>query len=225
MSPGVVVFDAVGTLIEPCPPAAEAYCQTAAEAGLQRDPQRVRRRLAEQIAAAERRAADRPTSAEQERQFWAGVIEAVLQPPPDVDLLDPLWQRFSRPQAWQVLPEVPETLSLLAADGWRLAVASNFDSRLRTLCRQLPELPRDLTVFCCDDVGWRKPHAKFYEQVHRRLPSGRRVMVGDDVEGDVLAPCRAGWSAVLIGRPDQPLPDGAAAIDRLAELPRVLAAL
>jgi putative hydrolase of the HAD superfamily len=52
------------------------------------------------------------------------------------------------------------------------------------------------------EVGFRKPHASFFEAVCQRLglPAWQILCVGDDLENDVRGAMRAGLSALLLDR-------------------------
>src|SRR4051812_8167546 len=52
------------------------------------------------------------------------------------------------------------------------------------------------------EVGFRKPHPRFYEAACARLglPADRVLCVGDDLRNDVIGPREAGLHAVLIAR-------------------------
>ena len=104
-----VVFDVVGTLIEPRPSVAHAYQHAAARHGIERDPETIRRRFA----AAWRRqemidAAATPafaTSRSREAERWRAIVEDVFDGvPASGTIFADLWEHFGRVEAWQPIP-------------------------------------------------------------------------------------------------------------------------
>ena len=70
----------------------------------------------------------------------------------------------------------------------------------------LPELGWAVdALVISSEVGFRKPHASFFEAVCQRLGlSARQILcVGDDLENDVRGAMRAGLSAILLDRGTQ----------------------
>jgi putative hydrolase of the HAD superfamily len=134
-----------------------------------------------------------------------------------------------------------EVLTELSAR-WPLAVATNATISDHAAIRRalgragLDELVRE--IFCRRDLGLVKSDPRFWEAVAARLavPPAQLFMVGDDLENDVLAPRRAGLTAVWLNWKRAPLPANLAlpaldgigappAIERLDQLPPLLAAL
>ena len=97
-------------------------------------------------------------------------------------------------------------------------IASNFDSRLESICAALAPLQQAHHVFYSSGVGFPKPRPEFYEHVTRvlRLAPNQILMVGDNRTNDVDAARAAGWQARWICR------DGVAtdelAITQLSEI-------
>lgn len=197
----VVVFDAVGTLIEPTPAVSEVYFKAGRRAGslLTRDD--IRERFARQFA---ERSSELRTSEELEELFWRRVVAAIFDDVADVSrCFEELHAHFAQPSAWRVNPDVDSLLPELRRRGVTLAVASNFDRRLHGILDSQIELSRISLRVISSELGWRKPHAEFFRNLlHRVGASPERVlMVGDDYDRDILparaAGMRAGWYAPL----------------------------
>jgi putative hydrolase of the HAD superfamily len=204
-----IAFDAVGTLIFPDPPVHLAYFRVGQKYGSTLSPAEVRTRF--QAAYAERvqglwssAAADETG----EREFWRSVVADVL---PDVDdpeaCFEELFAHFAEPASWQCFADVEETLGELAARGYRLAIASNFDARLHRICDGLPELSNITARIISSEVGAGKPQPAFFEAVVStcECQPGELLMIGDDYENDVAAPVKLGIAAWHVDRG----PDGA----------------
>ncbi len=201
-----VVFDAVGTLIEPRPSVAEVYAQAAGRQGVMLDVSTLKARFRRHFGADEVDELRGPlaTSEDVERRRWRRIVSGCL---PEVD--DPgrafaeLWTHFGDPGSWSVFPDVAPALARLEAAGLRLCVGSNFDGRLRAVANDFSAL-RGLvaTLVISSEVAYRKPHPQFYEAACNRLdlPASRVIFVGDDPENDVRGPIRSGLRAALIER-------------------------
>ena len=201
----VVVFDVVGTLVEPWPRVSRAY----AEAGRRQGVELVEDVIAKRFAAAWRRqeaidAAATPafaTNRQREIDRWRGIVEDVFeQVPASGAIFADLWEHFARPEAWRPLPEGVQLVEDLKRAGGEVALASNFDERLFAIARVVEPLTFADHIFASSELGWRKPAPEFFREVERRL--GRRpeelVLVGDDPLLDVAAARKAGWEARAI---------------------------
>jgi putative hydrolase of the HAD superfamily len=217
-----IVFDAVGTLIEPVPSVAETYTSAAQRQGIILDPNDVRARFNLHFRAdgvhAHRGLLS--TDEETERRRWrmivAGVLPEVAQPE---RAFDELWDHFSQPTSWRCFPDVADALDILDNEGISVCVGSNFDARLRGVVNGLPELrTRTLALVISSEVGYRKPHPSFFLAAcdHLGLPPEAVVCVGDDLENDVRGAIRAGLSGLLLER-------GAHRPDTLPHVPNMTA--
>jgi putative hydrolase of the HAD superfamily len=113
---------------------------------------------------------------------------------------DDLWAWFSTPAAWTIHPEAGDVLRQLAARGFVLGIASNFDSRLLGLVEALPELaPVRGQCVISSLIGWRKPAREFFDHLTQLAdcPVAEVLHVGDDQRNDVEGAIAAGLRAVL----------------------------
>mgnify|MGYP002654784224 CR=1 FL=1 len=201
-----VVFDVVGTLVEPAVSVAETYARTGRRHGIDLDPTAV----TDRFTAAWRRqesidaAAATPfaTSRGRERERWREIVADVFGPgDATVAIFTDLWEHFALPQAWRpVLHGVTLAQKVIDA-GLVVAVASNFDERLLAIAPHLDPLACVDGVFPSSEIGWRKPAAEFFRHVERRLERRpeQLLYVGDDPDLDVMAAANAGWQSLLVG--------------------------
>jgi len=111
----------------------------------------------------------------------------------------------------------------------RIAVATNAaasdGAAIRKALRRVSLDTYVSEIFCFRDLGFRKTDARFWDAVVGRLGVSRAelLMVGDDLENDVLAPRRAGIASVWFNPTRAPAPAGTKAISRLDELPQLVA--
>lgn len=197
-----IIFDSTGTLMTPDPEPASVYQATAQQLGSQLPRDEIRANLR----AAMRRhffgsTAFEPTTQEVERDRWQKIVADTL---PDLageslaTAFRTLWQHFASPQTWRLYDDVPISIERLKAKGYRVAVASNFDGRLRTVLEGMPIRDRFDAVLISSDLGWSKPNPQFYLSAAQCLGAtdlSKLLMIGDTELGDVVAAKRAGLDA------------------------------
>jgi len=231
-----VLFDAVGTLIDPDPPVAEAYHRVARDFQSRLAVAEIKRRFAAAFAAKEsigslsgpqpqaqafgsglndlRR---QPTSEQSERDRWRRIVAVVLDDVPEAagEPFERLWQHFAEPSSWRLYRDVPAALSALAVRGFRMGIASNFDRRLHGIVAGHAALNVCERAFVSSEIGFSKPDPRFFNEVQRRLTvrSEQILLVGDDRVNDFLGATNAGWRALLVERNS-----GAASPGRLQSL-------
>jgi putative hydrolase of the HAD superfamily len=218
----------VGTIIHPVPPAGEVYWQVARRFGSRLGLEEITRRFHRAFRETEQGDLAAPVEVRlvsteaREMERWRQIVSAVIDDIPDAaECFSELVAHFARPNAWSCFDEVPAVLGELKAAGYRLALASNFDRRLHTVCDGIADLRQlDLRVIS-SEVGWRKPGRKFFEALVNF--AGCRpeevLVVGDDATNDVAGARQAGLEAVLINRRGPP---AEGELGCLTELPGIL---
>ena len=203
-----IVLDAVGTLIEPTPDVATAYHNVGAKYGSQLSREEVQQRFGRAFKAAHRSdgltdAAAFSTSESEEERFWRAIVAAVFEDVTDIEAcFRDLFEHFAQPTAWVCFDDVAATLRLLSERGLRLAIASNFDRRLHSVCDGLAALSGIECRVVSSEVGYRKPASGFFEAV-LRLTQARPeevLMVGDDEANDVIGARQFGLRALHLRR-------------------------
>lgn len=197
-----IVFDVVGTLVEPHPAVADAYHRAAGRHGVACDVAEIGRRFRSAWTRQEAiDAAATPafaTDQDRERRRWREIVAEVFAGAPESDaIFIDLWESFARPAAWRPLPAGVHLARAARDAGLTVALASNFDGRLFPLARAIEPLSWAEHVFVSAEIGWRKPAAEFFRVVEGRLglTAPEVLIVGDDPELDVAAGRRAGWHA------------------------------
>ena len=209
-----VVFDAVGTLMYPCPGVPLAYHEIGRRYGSRLSEVEVRERLLVAFGSVRRPRGDR-TSADDEQAWWRRVVAATLADVSDpAATFDSLWASFAAAQSWFLYGDVAAGVAAVSDHGLRAAVASNFDARLEGIIAGHPELDSVRPVLHAAGLGWRKPARQFFEAVCRELGCAPDAVlyVGDDPHGDVAAARATGMRALLVAR------DGGGDLRSLAEL-------
>ena len=222
MSIKAITFDVGGTLLYPWPSVGEIYSEVMAQFGVNHTPETLNQRFTEiwptvdDIPRISRDAAG-------EKQWWWEVVRRVLEPmgvPENYDaLFDELWIVFSDPTRWRLFDGVEETLAELKKRGYRLAVLSNWDSRLRLLLHRL-ELDRYFEDFIISvEVGVEKPNPEIFRFAERQLglSAGEIIHIGDSEHHDADGAAAVGWPVILVD------PSGRTSDERFAgSLPAVL---
>ncbi len=197
-----VAFDAVGTLIHPDPPAAAVYAAVGRRHGSRLDAATIRDRFGAAFRDEERRdhGGQLVTSEERERRRWREIVARVLDDVADATAcFGELYDHFAHPDAWHCEAETADILVRLRRDGYSLALASNYDHRLRGVVAGMPQLAAVTTIVISAEVGWRKPSQAFFARLAETLdlPPSAVLYVGDDLSNDYEGARRAGMSARL----------------------------
>jgi putative hydrolase of the HAD superfamily len=218
-----IFFDAVGTLIHPDPPAAVVYAEVGGRFGSQYTIEAIQSRFADAFAREEAAdiAGNLRTSEERERRRWRSIVGTVLD-----DVTHPeacfqeLYQHFARPNAWRLEDTAPAAIQRLAAQGYGLGLASNYDHRLRSVVAGFPAMQLLPRLIISSEVGWRKPARQFFEAMCQsvRLPTGQVLYVGDDPDNDYEGARAAGLEALLFDRQDRHSAFAGERLQRLADL-------
>lgn len=199
-----MAFDAVGTLIFPEPSVSRVYWTAGQKFGSRQTLDQVRtgfQQVFQDLAPGAR--GDYSTSEVEEKARWRQIVEQVLHDVTDLDAcFDRLHAHFGRTDAWRTFPDVAETLQQLADQGLKVVIASNFDERLHSVCDELPDLRPLQERVISATIGWHKPSPNFYSHLIEiaGCPAEEILMVGDDLENDVVAAQASGLQAVLINR-------------------------
>jgi putative hydrolase of the HAD superfamily len=206
-----IVFDAVGTLIEPSPPVAAAYHAVGSRFGSKLTMAEVGQRFRQAFHTSESdgfAGGPGPTSAWQtsdqiEEARWQWIVTQVLSDASDPEIcFRELWDHFARPTSWRCFDDVAPSLSRLSAAGYQFAIASNFDRRLHAVCNALEHLKSINCRIVSASIGVRKPSPLFYTAIIQACGCAPHqiLMVGDSSEHDVLAPRAAGLRALHLNR-------------------------
>lgn len=210
----IFIFDAVHTILRPIPDVTSAYFLAGQRHGSSLTKAEVkkrfriarRQRFGTFVAASQTQPGSLPSSDKIEYQLWRDLVSDVYAEVRPIDgLFDQLWSHFASEDNWQLYDDVESCWQDLKANGDRIVIASNFDSRLFNVVSKHASLKAADAVFCSAEVGFRKPDPQFYHAVSESFgitPEDEVIMVGDDFENDYVAPVRFGWKAFHLDRRD-----------------------
>ncbi len=204
-----VTFDATGTLFH-CPTLASLYAAALRRHGVDLEEGDVARWFPIawkesdcRVSLGGDRFKDHPRG---EKGFWEDLVRRLCllagHEAPSAFAAAELFQVFARGSSWQLFPEVEEVLDDLRQGGFRLAVISNWDSRLHTLLTDLGLTDRFETVVVSSEVGHAKPDPRIFRAAEARLglqPS-QILHVGDHRLQDFEGAAAAGLQSFLIDR-------------------------
>ena len=196
----VVSFDVGGTLIDPWPSVGHVYAEVAAECGLPR--------IAPELINAQFIAAWRAkTQFDYSRAAWANLVTAAFGGAVELygiesALFPKLYDRFKDPAVWRVHPDVLPTLETLTRAGFRLAVISNWDERLRPLLSGLRLARYFSHIEVSSESGFQKPAREIFDRAALGLGVNPAAVmqVGDSQVEDFEGALGAGMRAVLLDR-------------------------
>ena len=145
-----------------------------------------------------------------EAEYWRrlvdGTVATVTGAPARSDIVNAalveLRREFRRPEAWRVYDDVVPALEELRSLGVRLAVVSNWDSRLPALLEAIG-LARYMDAIVVSHLeGVEKPDPELFRRALRTLAAepSQAIHAGDTPELDFAGAEAAGIAAVLIAR-------------------------
>ena len=205
-----VFFDVGGTLVEVSPSIGHVYTEAIVRRGGTADPSQVQRAFDRAWVILSK---DVPRGVDRyrlfpggEREWWERVsgfafdqcdVSEEHRPP-----VDELRAVFSKADAWKIYPEAREVLGELGERGVRLAVVSNWDSRLPTLMKTLDLDGHFEFLIYSAEIGCEKPHPAIFTRAIEEMgiePS-RAVHIGDRLDEDYTGARSAGLKALLLNR-------------------------
>jgi len=205
----VVIFDAVGTLIDPDPPAAVVYAQFGRRFGSKHPAESISMRFRDAIGRQDQ--ADRldglrrrSTSEPREWQRWQTIVAEVFDDVADAggELFEGLWGHFSLGEHWRIFDDVVETWQALERRGTVLAVASNFDERLPAILASHEPVNACQRIYWSAEIGYPKPSPEIFAEVARRIDAAPEeiLFVGDSPVSDYEGAKAVGWNTKLLCR-------------------------
>ena len=202
-----IFFDAGGTLLHPYPSVGEIYVQVAARHGCS-----FKARGLDILFRQAWLKRDGLTSLEShsnekvERDWWRSLVHEIFETAGGIadfeNFFNELYHVFGSPEAWRLYPDVPEILDTLKARGKKLAIISNWDSRLFKLCDGLQVREYFDFVLASAVFGASKPSPKIFTEALQKsgVAPEEAVHIGDSYEDDIKGAHGVGMKAILIER-------------------------
>ena len=208
----VVFFDAAGTLFHVKGSVGDVYLRYAVKYGVPRSPDVVTK-VNQAFKDAFRQApppvfaVEQPEKLKQcERLWWFDIVHAVFYRVGMFegfdDYFEKVYEAFSRAEAWDVYPEVPEVLEQLRSQGYELGVISNFDTRFFEIIRALRLEHFFDSITISSIAGSAKPSPQIFRRaLDQHVVEPEEAMhVGDDPKEDFAGATNARLAGVLLDR-------------------------
>jgi putative hydrolase of the HAD superfamily len=224
----MIFFDAAGTLFDVRGSVGEIYSRFARRHGVEAESAIVHQSFLRAFRRQPPLAFPVGTPAEQlrklEYQWWWNLVREVFVEydfPRFGAFFAEVFEFFRGRDAWYVFDDVVPALEALKARGPRLAVLSNFDSRLEDLIRAFGLNRYFDAIHYSTRMGAAKPDPAIFRAALRAhgIEAHQAMHVGDSLRADVGGATAAGIPAVLVDRNQQHgNPPGVWTITRLADL-------
>jgi putative hydrolase of the HAD superfamily len=189
-------FDVGGTLLRPWPSVGAIYASLANRHGMTATAENLQRAFRESWAALKR-----PGLTVSRKDWWRELVFRTLGQENQA-CFEELFEIFARADAWQVFPDVEDTLREARSRGLRVGIISNWDERLRPLLDEIGlALYFDSMTISCE-IGVEKPDPRIFQAaLHAAgVPVKQAVHVGDSDTADVRGAEAVGMTAVLLNR-------------------------
>jgi len=206
----VVFFDAGGTLFHPYPSVGEIYARVGAKYGCRGEAAQLEKLFREAWLKRDFSSLSSRSNEKIERDWWRELVREVFSAAGGVDdfeaFFDELYRCFGEAGAWRVYPGALEVLEELKRRGKKIAVISNWDSRLFNLCEGLGVKHYFEFILASAVFGASKPSPRIFEEALRKagVKAREAVHVGDSLEDDIEGALGAGMKAILIDRGREP---------------------
>jgi len=228
------LLDAAGTLISPREPVGVTYAAAAKRFGTELQAEKLAPAFTAVFGAMPDLAFEWTSMDELRRlehDWWRELVQRVVawtgSRIDDFDsFLETLYEHYAQGDAWECFPEVPATLEVLRNRGYKLAVVSNFDSRLPGILQAVGIHGHMDAVIYSSAAGSAKPDPAIFSCALAALGVGPEhvIHVGDSPGADVGGARAAGLAGVLIQRGHSSTAASGRVIRSLDELLRFKAA-
>ncbi len=200
-----ITFDAVGTLIDPRPSVGHVYAAVMARHGIVAEAAALQTSFVEVFRRLTRIPRD-CVDENSEYAFWkALVLEVIAHWVRGEDaerVFEDAYTAFADPANWYAINGGPRLLESLHKRGYRLALLSNADARIRGIIEAHGLGIHMEQMLLSSELGHEKPDIRLFRKVEEQLGATPEEIlhIGDSERNDGQGPRAAGWHAIVIDR-------------------------
>jgi putative hydrolase of the HAD superfamily len=158
-------------------------------------------------------------------RYYRRVFEQLQIQDPDASLAHQMISWYGQPQAWQLFPDVSDTLRCLRQRGFCLGAVSDWAPSLLSILHGHGLTRYFDFVLCSGVIGFCKPTVQFYKLALKRagVEPYQALHIGDNYYADVRGARAAGITPVLLDRAGAALAVDCVVIRELSEIEMILA--
>lgn len=150
-------------------------------------------------------------------------LGAGLSPTRAAELASQVRAFYIDPSKWRLYPDTRPALAELSTLGWKHALLSNHVPELQTILHTLDIDYYFEKVFNSAQTGIQKPHINAFRSVLHAFPNeSAPIMIGDNLEADILGAEALGITGILVRQTSVTVPYACGSLD---ELPITLATI
>ncbi|GLJ49625.1 hypothetical protein SUGI_1052820 [Cryptomeria japonica] len=193
-----LLLDAGGTLLQMVQPVEETYAIVGSKHGVKASPSEIKKGFKKAFAEPW---PERLRYQGDGRPFWRHIVAQATGCASN-DYFEELYKHFSQGDAWKLPVGAYEVLSHLRDAGVKLAVVSNFDTRLRPILEDMDVAKLFNAIIISSEVGFEKPAPQIFQVALDQLnvAASKTVHIGDDQQADKIGAGALGIDSWLWGK-------------------------
>ncbi len=203
-----ITFDAAGTLLTPHPSVGAIYADVLSNHRVTIQPMALNALFKVAFARAQETTREN-LSEDTEFEYWRNIVWQTVGrycKNKDFELIfKDLYETFTLAKRWNLSEDALPTLQSLKSRGYRLALLTNWDKRIRSLST---EIGLDLlfeSIFISSEIGFEKPDRRIFSHVEMKmgLQPTNLLHIGDNPLRDADGAINAGWNALILDPENQ----------------------